>query len=40
MGQRDLYPFVLNKDVMGKMEFIHDLIVSARNVPIDAAMAA
>jgi hypothetical protein len=40
MGQRDLYPFVLNVDVMRKMAFIHDVIVAARGTPISAAMAA
>jgi hypothetical protein len=30
MGQHDLYPFVLNLDVMQKLEFVHELIRDAR----------
>jgi hypothetical protein len=31
MGQPDLYPFVLNKSVMAKLQFINDLIHEARS---------
>ena len=31
MGLHDLYPFVLNATVMGKLEFIHELIRDARD---------
>jgi hypothetical protein len=40
MGQRDLYPFVLNVDVMRKLEFIHDVIGQVRGVPASSAIAA
>jgi hypothetical protein len=39
MGQPDLYPFVLNIDVMKKLEFIHTLVHVARNATIAATTA-
>jgi hypothetical protein len=39
MGQPDLYPFVLNIDVMKKLEFIHTLVHSARNATVAATTA-
>ena len=36
MGQPDLYPFVLNKPVMEKLQFINDLIHAAVDTPAPA----
>ena len=39
MGQPDLYPFVLNVDVMRKLEFIHDVIRDAGGMGASALAA-
>jgi hypothetical protein len=40
MGQGDLYPFVLNKSVMQKLEFMHDMVDAAAHAPAAQARAA
>ena len=37
MGQPDLYPFVLNKPVMEKLQFINDLIHTTVDSPAPVA---
>jgi hypothetical protein len=38
MGQPDLYPFVLSQPVLGKLEFIHDLIHRRRQEDANGAL--
>jgi hypothetical protein len=40
MGQHDLYPFVLNADVMRKLEFVHELIRDSRAMQLAPIAAA
>ena len=40
MGLHDLYPFVLNTDVMRKLEFIHSLVHDKKDASIEAPSAA
>jgi hypothetical protein len=37
MGLRDLYPFVISPTVAGKLRFVHDLLVSNRDITARAA---
>ena len=40
MGQPDLYPFVLPPSVIGKLQFIHELITNRNAAPVQAPVAA